>query len=155
MQQISATQAKQCFGELLDAAALGPVAIEKHGKIKAIVAAPDFFQATRAEDSHLAERRLARLGQALADKERTIRHQQIAVQLATLPAAEGRKLVHQARAVVNRWQAERLCSSDYIDRWHELLRMPLKELAVAMAAGTGDWGPALRQNSPWAEVALP
>ena len=49
MQQISATEAKQTFGTLLDAATNAPVAIERHGKIKAIVASPAFFATASAQ----------------------------------------------------------------------------------------------------------
>ena len=43
MKRFSSTRAKQNFGELLSAATLEPVVIEKHGKVQAIVAAPRFF----------------------------------------------------------------------------------------------------------------
>jgi hypothetical protein len=111
MQQISATDAKQTFGDLLDAAARGPVAIEKYKKIKAIVAAPEFFARASQEQARLAERHMARLQQSLLDKDRFIQHQQIAVKLLTLPARERRALIEKAQAVVAQWQAERLCSS--------------------------------------------
>ena len=153
MQQISATDAKQTFGDLLDAAARGPVAIEKYKKIKAIVAAPEFFARASQEQARLAERHMARLQQSLLDKDRFIQHQQIAVKLLTLPARERRALIEKAQAVVAQWQAERLCSSDYIDKWQALLRLPAPELARALASDADGWGPALRQNSPWPGLA--
>ena len=83
MKQISSTRAKQNFGELLSAATLGPVAIEKHGKVQAIVAPPQFFTAAQTSADGIEARRLARLGQTVIDKNRFIRHQRIALDLVT------------------------------------------------------------------------
>lgn len=152
MRQFSSTRAKQSFGELLEAAARGPVAIERHGRIKAIVASPQTFHAAGAAQADLAQRRAARLNQTLLEKERLIRHQKVAIQLLTLPARERRALIRQARAVVERWRADNLCSRDYIDRWQSLLELPIDELASAMTSDADGWGNALRQNSPWAAV---
>lgn len=149
MQQISATEAKQAFGHLLDATARGPVAIEKHGKVKAIVASPEFFAQTNTQQTQLAERKMARLAQAMREQERLIQHQQTAVVLATLPPAESKELVEKAQAAVAKWQADRLCSRDYIQQWQKLLNLPVPELAKAMVSDLDGWGPALRQNSPW------
>ena len=153
MQQISATEAKQSFGHLLEAAERGPVAIEKHGKVTAIVAAPEYFSAADKRQAALSERKTARLAQALRENERLIRHQQLAVELATLPPAQGRQLVEKAKAVVEQWRAHQLCSRDYIDRWQTLLELPLPRLAQAMVSDADGWGPALRQNSPWPGLA--
>ena len=149
MQQFSSTRAKQNFGELLSAATLEPVAIEKHGKVQAIVAPPRFFSAAQAKADGMEARRLARLGQTLIDKNRLIRHQRIAFDLVTAPAAERKKMVARAMEVVERWRREQLCSLDYVDRWSAILRLPAKEMAVQMTSDNNAWGPALRQNSPW------
>lgn len=146
----TASQAKQRFGELLKAAAQGPVAIEHHGKVRAIVAAPGYFHDTPAPPAlALAERQLARLSQTLIERDRLIRHQRIALQLLTLPAQEGQPLLDQAQATVARWRDEKLCSADYIERWEHLLSLPLTEMAQAMVSDMEGWGTALRQNSPW------
>lgn len=79
-------------------------------------------------------------------------HQKIAIRLLTLPAQQQCTLIRQARAVVERWRAENLCSKDRIDRWQSLLELPVDELAAAMMSDAEGWGNALRQNSPWAEV---
>jgi PHD/YefM family antitoxin component YafN of YafNO toxin-antitoxin module len=88
MQQFSSTQAKQNFGQLMKASALAPVAIERHGKVQAILMSPAFHSAARATQDPLAERRLARLQQAGVEKDRLIRHQRIALDLLTLAPAE-------------------------------------------------------------------
>ncbi len=63
-------------------------------------------------------------------------------------------MIERARHRVARCQREHLCSADYIQRWHDLLQLPVKELARAMGSESLDWGVALRQNSPWHEEAL-
>ncbi|HSW05114.1 type II toxin-antitoxin system Phd/YefM family antitoxin [Aquabacterium sp.] len=152
MEQFSSTRAKQSFGELLKAAALGPVAIERHGKVQAIVAAPGYFTGVSAAQDEQASRRLARANQSVVEKDRLIRHQRIALDLVTLPADERDRMIEQALAVVQRWRQERLCSSDYIERWSALLKLPAVALAMAMVSDADGWGPALRQNSPWVGV---
>lgn len=150
-QPFTASQAKQRFGELLKAVAHGPVSIEHHGKVRAIVATPELFHAAQTPSPDaLAERKLARLNQALVERDRLIRHQHIALQLLTLPAPARQALLDQARTMVGRWRTEQLCSSDYIDRWTHLLALPVPELAQAMVSDMEGWGTALRQNSPWA-----
>jgi hypothetical protein len=152
VQQFTSTQAKQHFGELMKAAELGPVAVERHHKVQVIVVKPDQFAASTPAASLQAERKLARLNQALVERDRLIRHQQIAIDLLTLPAAESRQLIKQAKAMVARWREAQLCSADYIERWSGLLALPLKELASAMVGDLDGWGSALRQNSPWVGV---
>ena len=149
MKQLSATRAKQNFGELLNAAAVEPVAIEKHGKVQAIVAAPQFFKSAQTNADGIAARRLARLGQTVVENNRLIRHQRIAFDLVTAPAAQRKKMIARAREIVDRWRREQLCSLDYIDRWSAILLLPEREMAVQMTSDDNAWGPALRQNSPW------
>lgn len=149
MKQFSSTRAKQNFGELLSAATLEPVAIEKPGKVQAIVAPPQSFASAQTNADGMDARRLARLGQTVVEKNRLIRHQRIAFDLVTAPAAERKKMVAQARNIVERWRREQLCSLDYIDRWSAILRLPAREMASRMTSDDNAWGPALRQNSPW------
>lgn len=154
MEQFSSTQAKQNFGQLLKAAAQAPVAIERHGKVQAMVGAPEFFRSpsTAAKDQVAAARHLARLNQSVIEKDRLIRHQRIALDLATLPAQTRKAMVGRALAVVERWRQEQLCSNDYIDRWSAILSLPPKEMALTMVSDADGWGTALRQNSPWVGV---
>ena len=137
------------FGELLDAIARGPVAIERHKKVKAIVCLPDAFKAQTAAGQVLADRRAARAGQLLVDIDRLIKHQKLAIDLLLMPKAERVSLIQRARAEVAKWRRNRLCSPDYADRWDGLLNQPVGDLAKAMSSEAMGWGTALRQNSPW------
>ncbi len=154
MKQVTSSVAKQNFGELLEAAALAPVAIERHKKIKAIVCSPEVFQQRAGRDIVLAERRAARAAQALVEKDRLIRHQRLAIHLLLASRAQQQALIGNAQQVVARWRRENLCSPDYSDRWDALLKLPVKELAQAMGSDTLDWGTAMRQNSPWHGVPV-
>ena len=149
MRRFTSTQAKQSFGELLEAAALAPVAIEKHRKVKAIVASPEDFSSRSGDAARLAQRHSARLNQAMLEKDRLIKHQRIAVDLLTLPIKDRKQLIRGALAMVERWRGEGLCSQDYIDQWQALLDLPVPQLAQAMTSDALGWGAALRQNSPW------
>jgi PHD/YefM family antitoxin component YafN of YafNO toxin-antitoxin module len=149
MRRFSSTQAKQSFGDLLRAAQDGPVAIERHRKVQAIVASPDRFAELDAQEARRSARRLARAQQDLVERDRLIKHQQLAIDLLTQPASERSALIRRARAVVDQWRARGLCSVDYIDRWSRLLALPPRELAQALASDADGWGTALRQNSPF------
>jgi PHD/YefM family antitoxin component YafN of YafNO toxin-antitoxin module len=149
MRRFSSTQAKQSFGDLLRAAQDGPVAIERHRKVQAIVASPDRFAELDALDARRSARRLARAQQHLVERDRLIKHQQLAIDLLTQPASARSALIRRARAVVDQWRARGLCSVDYIDRWSRLLALPPRELAQALASDADGWGTALRQNSPF------
>lgn len=152
MQQVTSSHAKQNFGELLESLAQGPVAIERHKKIRAIVCSPEMFRDQLSADRVLAERRAARAAQLLVDKDRLIKHQKVAIDLLLMPKAKRVELIRRARAEVARWRRDRLCSPDYADRWDDLLSRPVEELARAMGSDSLEWGPALRQNSPWPVV---
>lgn len=152
MQQFSSTQAKQCFGQMLEASASGPVAIEKHGKVKAVLASPEYFARAQRDAANTESRAMARLQQAMVEQRRLIRHQRIALDLAMLPANERNQLIAQAKAMVARWKNERICSQDYVDRWQSILNLAPEEMAAAIISDMDGWGTALRQNSPWAGV---
>ena len=152
MQQMTASRAKQNFGELLDAVAQGPVAIERHKKVRAIVCTPEAYGQPRTADHGLDARRAARAAQHLIEKDRLIRHQQLAIDLLTMPAAKRSELVRRARAEVDRWRRDRLCSPDYADRWEALLGQSVADLARGMCGDAEGWGTALLQNSPWPAV---
>lgn len=152
MEQFSSTQAKQCFGQVLLASASAPVAIEKHGKVTAILASPEFFEQAQAACEASASRVLARITQACVEKDRLIRHQRIALDLALLPSSETSRLIRNAMSVVNRWRNERLCSKDYIEKWDEILQLPPKKIAEIIVSDMDGWGSSMRQNSPWVGV---
>jgi PHD/YefM family antitoxin component YafN of YafNO toxin-antitoxin module len=149
LRKVTASQAKQSFGELMQAAQAGPVAVERHRKVQVVVVSPEHFAASTRLADPKAQRKLARLNQTLVERDRLIRHQKIAIDLLTLPRADSSKLVKRARFMVERWRAEGLCSADYIRRWSDILRMPVKFMAAAIVSDQGGWGNALRQNSPW------
>ena len=143
MNSLTASEAKQRFGDLLDMASRSPVSITRHGQEVAVV------HGAGAPDAGVLERRLARSQQALVEADRLIRHQRMALRLLG-DARAAKTLVAKARAVVDQWEQKALCSRDFIDRWRALLALPLPALAAAMSENAEDgWGPALRQNSPW------
>lgn len=106
----------------------------------------------RKDDLGQSARQLARERHAILEKDRLIRHQRIALDLTTLAPDRRDRLIKDARAVVSRWRAERLCSIDYIQRWEHILEMAPEEMALAIVSEADEWGPALRQNSPWVGV---
>ena len=145
MKSVSASDAKQSFGTLLAAVAMGPVRIERHGKTVAAMVPPSWL----AKSDDLDPRRAARLAQRARERDRETKHLRLAVMLLTLPKAERNELIAQARAMVARWQAEQLCSNDYIVRWKAWLSLPPAELAKAMTNTEDAWGAPMRQNSPF------
>ncbi len=153
MDKMTASRAKQNFGELLEALAKGPVAIERHKSIKAIVCSPETFHGTAGGFSStslaLEDRRAARTAQQLVEKNRLIKHQKLAIDLLLMPEGKREELIARARAEVLRWRRDRLCSTDYADRWDDLLSCSVGDMAQAMCSETLEWGTALRQNSPW------
>jgi hypothetical protein len=74
----------------------------------------------------------------------------VAIDLLCASPADQRKRIAQARREVDRWEAGRLCSADYIARWRAWLKLPAKDLAQRMCSDAQGWGTAMRQNSPFA-----
>ena len=134
MQRFTSTRAKQCFGQILDAATSAPVAIEKHGKVKATIASREFFQRAQAGCEASASRALARMTQASVEKDRLIRHQHIAPDLALQPSSVTSALIQQSKSMVNRCRDEGLCSKDYIERWDEILKFPARKMAASIVS---------------------
>jgi antitoxin (DNA-binding transcriptional repressor) of toxin-antitoxin stability system len=148
MDKVTASAAKQNFGQVLERAATAPVGIERHGKLVAALVPPQWLD----RDPLLDERRRARSDQQRVEQGRLMAHQRIGIDLL---AHKDRKkqLLGAARREVQRWAAERLCSQDYIDRWTEWLALPAVDLVERMCSDADGWGAAMRQNSPFA-VAL-
>ena len=143
MMLFSATAAKKNFSEALDQAEKEPVGVHRHGKTVALLIPVASFA-----DSKRLEKQLARAEQRNVESHRLIKHQKIALQLVVdVDAAAA--LIQQATETVARWEREQLCSHHYIDRWRQLLALPVRELAQAMCGDVNGWGSALRQNSPW------
>lgn len=147
MHTLSATVAKNTFATVLVLAGDGGVQIEKHGKIVAVVVAPENLLTD-------ADRRRAALArQEAVEAARLIRHQQIAIELLSMPATSACKRIAAARKVVDQWEARGTCSKDFIGAWRRLLGLPVGELAREMSGDPQGWGRALRQNSPWSVLA--
>ena len=152
METMTASRAKQNFGQLLEAVAKGPVAIERHKSIKMIVCSPASFRAVEGHSSPeraLEHRRAARAAQQLVEKNRLIKHQKLAIDLLQMPETKRSELIALARAEVLKWRRDRLCSTDYADWWDDLLGRSTGDLVQAMCSETFEWAAALRQNSPW------
>jgi hypothetical protein len=125
------------------------VRIERHGKTVAAVVPPAWLDRLDEMDP----RRAARLAQREREREREAKHLRLAVKLLTLPVAQRDALIEQARAMVDRWQSEQLCSEDYIARWRAWLSLPPADLAKAMTSSDDVWAAPMRQNSPFVLTA--
>jgi len=146
MDKVTASEAKQAFGNVLARAAHLPVAIEKHGKVVAAMVPPEWLERSQQWD----ERKQARQKQSAIEQNRLMAHQRTGIALLSLPQAQRRRLVQAARREVRRWQKLQLCSEDYIERWNEWLALPRVQLVERMCSDAGGWGNAMRQNSPFA-----
>ncbi len=82
------------------------------------------------------------------------RHAALAAALLALPSDEAAGLVRQARANVDRWERDQLCSEHYVTRWRERLDGPVRTVALRLLEH-GDWTDALLQNSPWSFALEP
>jgi len=146
MLTLTASQAKQNFGTLLSHLQQGPVAIQRHQKTVAVVMAPE--SASDAADPRVA----ARAVQHQRELQRLMLHQRWALALLCAKLPLRRRYLKAAQQVVQRWQDEQLCSADYVDRWQQWLSRPVAELAQLMNGDADGWGPAMRQNSPFATL---
>jgi transcriptional regulator with XRE-family HTH domain len=81
------------------------------------------------------------------------RHAELAVRLVAAPARESAALVWRARANVDRWERDGLCSHHYISRWRTKLSGPVRRVAQSLLAYDA-WTDALLGNTPWS-FALP
>ena len=153
MQTITASFAKQNFGQALLMSAQGPVRIERHRKTVAGLVSPRVLDALEQRDQIHDERRTARQSQMQTEQERVRWHQRLAIHLLCVRPHARRKILAAARGEVQRWQDQRLCSPDYIHRWRQWLQLDVRQLAQMMCGDAGDWGTAMRQNSPFRVTA--
>jgi len=94
-----------------------------------------------------AARILARLQHQAKPEQLRNRHLRLAVDLAAdEQLAHG--MIATARDRVELWRSRRLCSPLYIERWSEILALPPRRMAKAIAS-LGEWEDATFQNSPW------
>jgi transcriptional regulator with XRE-family HTH domain len=80
--------------------------------------------------------------------ERRRSHALLAARLLAAPRPKAARLVARARAAVDRWEREGLCSRHYITRWRAMLTGPAERVARRLLE-PGPWGDALFQNTPW------
>ena len=97
----------------------------------------------------LLERRLAREQERARRLERRLGHAMLAARLLAARRQEARALIATARAAVDRWERERLCSRHYISRWRAMLGGPVERVARSLLE-PGEWTDALFQTTPWA-----
>jgi transcriptional regulator with XRE-family HTH domain len=105
-----------------------------------------------SESSDLARRRLARVQQQQKLAAAREKHLNIAVRLA-LGGRQAAALKSNALAMVSLWREKELCSPAYIKRWQSILDGAPRQIARNILDMDAQWGPALRQNTPF--VALP
>lgn len=149
MRSVSASEAKQNFGEVLAQAEKEPVRILRHGKsVAALVPAAWLEQKASILDPRIA----ARAEQDARERAREDKHRRIALALLTATAKERTAMIKQAERIVDRWQTEQLCSPDYIEGWRTWLKLPTMELAKAMTRTDDSWARPMRQNSPFVGV---
>lgn len=97
---------------------------------------------------------MARRKQARADNQVKLaasreKHLKIAVKFA-LGGAEATALKKDALRIVKLWQDKQLCSPIYIERWLKILNAKPAQIAQSLATMDDEWGPAMRQNTPFA-----
>jgi transcriptional regulator with XRE-family HTH domain len=95
------------------------------------------------------ERLLARERERSRRLERRLAHAALAARLLGAPPREARALISAARAAVDRWERERLCSRHYVARWRGTLAGRVGEVARALVE-PDEWTDALFQTTPWA-----
>jgi transcriptional regulator with XRE-family HTH domain len=100
------------------------------------------------------ETRLARERERARRLDLRRRHAVLAARLLAARRPKAHSLVARARAVVDRWDHEGLCSRHYVSRWREMLAGPVERVAQALIE-PGEWRDALFQNTPWAFALEP
>jgi transcriptional regulator with XRE-family HTH domain len=96
---------------------------------------------------------LAREQDRVRRLERRVGHARLAARLLAIHRPQARALVTRARAVVDRWEREGLCSDHYVLHWRAMLAGSVERVAQSLLE-PGDWADALFQNTPWG-FALP
>lgn len=117
-------------------------------KIAAVAKALETQIEAGADPKDLAERRQARQQLSLRMLALQNAHLRIALDLllddpATVAALD------QARAMVELWARDKVCSAFYIDTWRTLLAGSASEVGSALARMDKTWESALMQNSPF------
>lgn len=105
-----------------------------------------------AESPAMARKRQARMDLQVKLAASREKHLKIAVQFA-LGGAEADVLKADALRMVALWKEKQLCSPVYIERWQKILDAEPQQLARNIMAMDDEWGPALRQNTPFAVIS--
>jgi transcriptional regulator with XRE-family HTH domain len=100
------------------------------------------------------ETRLARERERSRRLDLRRRHALLAASLLLAPQTKATALVARARAGVDRWERDGLCSRHYVSRWRTMLSGPVERVAQALLE-PDEWADALFQNTPWAFILEP
>lgn len=106
------------------------------------------------DEPKTAEMQLARERERAKRLDARRRHAALAAALLAVAPAEAAAMVEHARANVERWQRDALCSEHYISRWRARMEGPVRTVALRLLEH-GDWTDALLQNSPWSFALEP
>lgn len=110
-----------------------------------------------SEPPDMALRRQARAELQAKQAASREKHLKIAVKFA-LGGDEAQALKANALRMVQLWRDKQLCSPVYIDRWQHILAADPSAIAHSMLhmddARDEAWGPAMRQNTPFAVGAV-
>ena len=117
------------------------------GTISRVCEALGFEVAAVTPDAEpVLERLLARERERGRRLERRLAHAVLAARLLA-DRPEAGALIGTARAAVDRWERDRLCSRHYVARWRAMLTGPVERVARTLLE-PGEWEDALFQNSP-------
>ena len=103
------------------------------------------------ESPEIARRRQARANNQTKLAASREKHLKIAVKFS-LNGAEAIALKKDALRIVSLWQDKQLCSPVYIERWLKILNAKPIQIAQSLATMDDEWGPAMRQNTPFATL---
>jgi transcriptional regulator with XRE-family HTH domain len=101
-----------------------------------------------------AETRLARECERARRLDARRRHAALAARLLAARPGQAGALLRRARACVDRWERDGLCSAHYISRWRVRLAGSPRRAALALLEAD-PWTDALLQNSPWSFALEP
>ena len=101
------------------------------------------------ESPEIARRRQARADNQVKLAASREKHLKLALKFA-LNGAEAIALKKDALRIVKLWQDQQLCSPVYIERWLNILNAKPVQIAQSLAMMDDEWGPAMRQNTPFA-----
>ncbi len=99
------------------------------------------------QEALLRARQQARLEKVVRDRALRRLHQRAARLLSNANRAP--LLIERALATVSRWEAQKTCSPNYIERWRKVLANPCQGMRDEVLCPQAPYGLALMQNSPF------